>query len=180
MKKLLSILLALALPCFASAQTDLAPAETPAVQAVGMEFACDVFSVALPFGYAALSEAELAGYEAAVESDYPGAAETLLVTANIDGTASVCFSITQSAQDPLEAAQEAALNILGSAENASECSFGDNRCGYFACTADELTFETLFLSNGSALLTICACNMPQAELAAMMESLNFAQAAVTQ
>ena len=170
MKHLLLSLLMLALPLSACAELSLAPA-MPIEQTAGTQFSCAHFSISLPAGFEPVSETGLAGYEAAVDRDYPAAGETLLIATNAARSASVYFAHIPAAQDPLEAAREAALNILGSDANAAERSYGENRFGHFACAAENRTYQSFFLRSGEGMLVIVACDVAEAELTAMLESL---------
>ena len=63
----------------------LAPTPTPTAIPVGELFSCDVLSINLPYGLTLLDEAALAGYKAAVQADFEGAARTLAVAADGNG-----------------------------------------------------------------------------------------------
>jgi len=170
MKQFFIMLLMLALPLSACAELSLNPV-LPTEQPAYTQFSCAHFSVSLPAGFEPLSDAVHAGYEAAAERDYPAAGETLLVAANADRSASFYFAYAPIVQEPLDAAREAALNILGSDLGASERSYGENRFGCFACAAEDRTYHSFFLRSGEGMLVIVACNVPEADLAATLEKL---------
>lgn len=169
MKHLLLTLLMLALPLSACAELSLDPV-MPIEQPACIQFSCAHFSVSLPVGFEVLN-AGLEGYEAAVGRDYPDAGETLLVATNAEGSASVYFAYIPVAQEPLDAAREAAQNILGSDLNAAERIYGENCFGHFACAAENRTYQSFFLRSGEGMLVIVACDVPEAGLATMLESL---------
>ena len=99
MKKIVSVLLMLCM--FASC----ALAESPAIP-----FSCEYFSLSLPEGMMIPDQTAVAGYEAAVQSDFPDAAQTLLTAVNADHSKAVNISVFErSKTGPL--GQYANLNM---------------------------------------------------------------------
>lgn len=170
------LLLPISLFCVARAETlpsltvvTPAPTATP----VGTEFSCEAFIVRLPYGMDILDEDALAAYEAAVQAAYPEAALTQLVAVNAAGDAAVCFALLDSAQTPVDAAREAAQNVLGSGDTVSELSFGTNVSAGFACAAEEIAYRFYYFSNGHQLLLVSVSGLEDSQINAMLESLIF-------
>lgn len=167
----LSAALILLLPCCALAEG--APA-FPALTAepAGTEFSCEAFIVRLPAGLEPMDEAQLAGYDAAVQFDFPDTAQTLLAAADAQRGAALCFALRESAQLPLEAAQEAAASILGSPDNARELRFGENSGAGFAVAVEDSAYCIYFFSNGSQLLLVTLGGLTDEESASMLSTLD--------
>lgn len=174
MKRLFSILLlALLLPCFAAAESAITLVTPMPSAAVGVEFSCEAFIVRLPAGMLAMDEADLTGYEAALQSAFPGAAQTLLAAVNPGTGAALCFALANSALTPDEAAREAATHILGSPDSAQAFAFGSNSAAGFACAVQDTTFRIYFFSNGSQLLLSAITGLNDAEVEGMLTTLDF-------
>ena len=137
------------------------------------EFACEAFIVNLPTGMELMDAASLAGYEAALQALYPAAGQTQLAAIHPEKDAVLCFRLMESAQLPIDAAREAALHITGSAENASEFSFGANSCAGFSHSIEQTQYHSYFFTNGSSLLLISAIGLDAAEIDSMLASLDF-------
>lgn len=146
---------------------------TPSPVPAGKPFSCELFSLTLPYGYTAMDASALAGYDAAANSDYPGAGETMMAASNEAADAFLYIAVSESALDGPAAAKEAAQAILANADYAMEISFGTQLFGRFACMIDGVTFDLYFTSNGSKLLTAAACGVHDSDMAAMLESLVF-------
>lgn len=177
MKRLACILLLLSMLTF-SAQAEILPdltlvTPTPSPMPTATEFACEAFIVSLPAGLKLLEPAALEGYAAAVQALYPAQAQIQLAASNPDSGAVLCFILMETAQTPMEAAQEAALAITGSAENAVEAIFGVNSGACFRHDGDILPYSFHFFSNGSALLLICSSGLEDASISSMLSSLDF-------
>lgn len=177
MKRLICMLMLLA--CLLSAASAEVLPElivvTPAPTAapLGTEFSCEAFIVRLPYGLEIIDDESLAGYEAAVSAAYPAAGLTQLVAMNAAGDAAVCFALMDSTQTPIEAAREAARNVLGSDETVTEPVFGANSSASFACAAEDTAYAFYYFSNGQQLLLVSVSALEEAQLNTMLESLIF-------
>ena len=174
MKRLFSLfMLLLLIPCLAAAEAPIVLVTPTHAVAAGLEFSCEAFIVHLPAGMEPMDEAELAGYNAAAQAGFPATAHTLLAAADPAQSAALCFAIADSVQTPIEAAREAAQSILGSPENAQECSFGPNTGAGFACAVEEATFRIYFFSNGSQLLLVSVSGLDDSAVQTMLSTLDF-------
>lgn len=184
MKRIFCVLMILVLlPCFALAEATASPAASadptatatiaPTPEPAGTEYSCESFIVRLPEGMEALDDEYLAGYSAAVSSDYPGAGELVMAAGHIEREAYVTFSTIETAQTAPEAAREAALKILGSDSGVLEATFGANTYSCFACAIEDLTFRMYFLSNGNHLLCIAENGLEDEELMLVLQTMAF-------
>lgn len=177
MKRLIAallLLLALSLPAQAEILPDLTlVTPMPTAAPAAMEFACEAFIVTLPAGMELMDAAALEAYEAAVEGLLPAGAHIQLAAVHPEKAAALCFALLESAQLPLEAAGEAALHISGDAGLASETTFGANSGAGFSHVISGQEYSFHFFSNGSALLMVCSAGLQEAQLDAMLNSLDF-------
>lgn len=174
------VLILLLSPCLAGAElasTPAAPiapiAPTPSAGPTGAVFSGEDLTVTLPAGLEPMEDAELEGYAAAVQSDYPDAARIVLAAVDAEAGAAVSFSIAESAMDASTAAREAAERILGSADGVAEIQYGDHSCAAFACAIGEQTYTLYLLSDGARLLIVGTSGLEEAEIAAMLTGLRF-------
>jgi len=142
-----------------------------AENAAGTVYAGDGFTITLPEGVEILDEGTLAGYEAAVESDFPGAGETLLAVMRADCSAAVTISAAKAEMSGPEAANAAAQTLLGGSDMVKEIAFGENDCGSFACMVGELQFNLYYFSAEGRLLVIGTSGLEEAEIEDMLNSL---------
>lgn len=177
MKRILCMLmLAILLPCCALAEAQLVlVSPTPSAQPVpaGVEFSCEAFFVTLPAGMEILSDAQMEGYTAAIQAAFPDSAPAQLAAVDLERNAALCFSLAPSALPPLDAAKEAASTILGNAESASEFAFGANSCAGFGFSVEDNIYRVFYFSDGAQLLTVTTCGLTDAEITAMLGSLDF-------
>ena len=190
MKRLISLLICLTLPAAcalaevalpteaatsasASAAT-AAPTTTAAPTAVpaGELFTCDEVRLNLPYGLTLLDEEASAGYEAAVQADFEGAARTLAVAADGNG-GMLLLTICDSEADCMTAAAEAARDILGENAAVSEITFGENRCAAFACAIQGRDYRLYLFANGKNVLCVGVSGLSNAQISAALESLRF-------
>ena len=157
----------------ASATLAPTPSPSPTPEPFGTEYALDEFTVRLSDELLPLDAEALAGYEAAVQSDFPDSGEMRLVAANADFSAAISFALAPSEQSAAEAAREAALTILGSDAGVVETRFGENDCACFACAIGEMTFHIYYFALDGQLLTVTASGLVDADLAAILERLTF-------
>ena len=188
MKRLISLLICLTLPAACAlaevalpteaATSASAPAATaaptttvPTAVPAGELFTCDELRLNLPYGLTLLDEEASAGYEAAVQADFEGAARTLAVAADGNG-GMLLLTICDSEADCMTAAAEAARDILG--ENAvSEITFGENRCAAFACAIQGRDYRLYLFANGKNVLCVGVSGLSDAQISAALESLRF-------
>lgn len=176
MKKLFCLLLLAALLGAAAAEslpelTLVTP--MPSAAPAPTEFACEAFIVNLPAGMQLLDAASLAGYEAAAQALFPSEGRLQFAAVNPENNAALSFSLLESVQTPLEAAQEAALHISGSAENAAEAQFGANSGARFSFALEDSEYCFCYFTNGSSLLLVCAVGLEEAQLDSMLSTLDF-------
>lgn len=150
----------------------LAPTPTPTAIPVGELFSCDVLSINLPYGLTLLDEPALAGYEAAVQADFEGAARTLAVAADGNGGI-LLLAVCDSEADCVTAATEAAHDILGESAAISEVSFGENNCAAFACSIQDREYRIYLFTNGKTALCVGASGLSDAQISVALESLKF-------
>lgn len=147
-----------------------APTATP--QPAGEVFSCETLIITLPEGYTMLDEAEATGYTAAVEDAYAIGAHQLFAAVNEDNAA-ICMAMIEDATPALEACRAAAENMLGSADNAAEYTYGANTYAGFACALDNSVFQIYYISDGTHLVTITTANLGVEDIGALLESLTF-------
>lgn len=189
MKRLISLLICLLLPAAcalaevalpteaatsASAPTATAAPTTTVPTAVpaGELFTCDEVRLNLPYGLTLLDEEASAGYEAAVQADFEGAARTLAVAADGNG-GMLLLTICDSEADCMTAAAEAARDILGENAAVSEITFGENRCAAFACAIQGRDYRLYLFANGKNVLCVGVSGLSDAQISAALESLRF-------
>lgn len=146
------------------------PTATP--EPTGEIFSCEMLIVTLPVGYTILSEAEIAGYTAAVEDAYQTNAQLLCVARNESNSAIFIAAIEDTSAAP-DACRVAAKNMLGNADNACEYVYGENSYVGFACALDDDVYQIYYISDGTHLVTICTANLDAEEVARLLESLDF-------
>lgn len=136
-------------------------------------FSCEDFSITLPEGMRILAEQESAGYEAAVEADFPNAAETMLAAVSEDEGKAITVSLVESKQDGLAAAKEAAEKILGSSTSVKENTYGKNTCGSLICAVGDLQFELYYLSKGEKLMIVGFSGLERTEIEETLSGISF-------
>lgn len=129
------------------------------------------FHIELPRGLEPLAGEALAGYEAAVLSDYPGAARTLLAAANADRSSAVLAACIDSGADCLDAAREAAGALLRYPDAARELCFGENRCAGFGCAIGEQAYRLYFFADGARVLLVATAGLESDALDGMLSGL---------
>lgn len=149
------------------------PAPTPTATPAGTLCERDGVRIALPAGMTVLEGAALAGYEAAVQADFPGTAETILAATDEARGAVALLAGLDSDADCLDAAREAAQALLGDAAAASEQSFGENRCALFSCAVEGKPYHLYYFSNGERLLVAGFSGLETAEIEAALTELEF-------
>lgn len=137
------------------------------------EFACEAFIVNLPAGMEIIDASALEGYAAAAQDLYPGNGLIQLAAMNPETDAALCFILMESAQAPLDAAKEAALEICGNTDSVVETGYDANSGARFRHTIDGTKYSFYFFSNGSSLLMICASGLDEFQLVTMMMTLDF-------
>ena len=187
MKRILTLLTVLALSLTAAlaetvpvvtatpASTGLTPTPTPSPtpEPFGTQYVLDEFTVRLSDDLLPLEGDALAGYNAAVQSDFPDSGEMRLVAANADYSAAISFALAPSGQSAAEAAREAAQTILGSDAGVVETRFGGNACACFACAIGDMTFHSYYFALDGQLLVVTASGLADTDLAAILENLTF-------
>lgn len=179
MKKAMFIALAAGLLCCA-ALAEGSPAPTAAIQLVtptaapqGASFSSEDLIVVLPYGMEILSEEALIGYEAAVQNDYPDAARTLLVAADASSGAFISFASAPIEAAALEAAKEAAEEILSDGSIVQEKQFGENHYAGFVCAIGEQQYRLYYLAGEGRMLIVGASGMEEAALEDMLAGIVF-------
>ena len=189
MKRLISLLICLLLPAacaLAEVALPTAPTATvaptttatptpslaPTAVPAGQLFTCDEVRLNLPYGLTLLDEEASAGYEAAVQADFEGAARTLAVAADGNG-GMLLLTICDSEADCMTAAAEAARDILGENAAVSEITFGENRCAAFACAIQGRDYRLYLFANGKNVLCVGVSGLSDAQISAALESLKF-------
>lgn len=181
MKRILCILAVLTLmPLAACAETTvvdvlqlITSTPAPSPEPAGETFASEDLIVTLPAGMTILDEADRAGYEAAVQADFPNAGRTVLAASNGDHSAALIFALAESDQEALSAAREAAERIIGSADEVRQTTLGENSFCSFACAVESSVFHIYCISDGARLLTIGASGLEEDQIETMLAGLNF-------
>lgn len=157
---------ALATPAPTAAPT-AAPESTPA----GPEFTGGGLRLTLPEGFEILAGEELAAYEAAVQFDFPGAAQTLFAAADPKRGASLVLVAFESEASCLDAAREAAQALVGDPDAAEELQIGETPAAQFDCAVGGQRFRLRYLSDGGRILVLGASGLEGAELDAVLGTL---------
>ena len=175
MKRMLCALLALIwITCPAWAEITVLPSlPTPEAAPAGKAVSIDGVSLTLPAGFTTLDADALEGYAAAVESDYPGAAQILLAAQNAQREAYIALLSRESEVAAADAACEAAERILGDSDGVAEVQYGENPCAAMACAIEGRTYTLYFLSNGDRLLVCAVSALEAQEIAEMLAGLAF-------
>lgn len=155
MKKTIAAILALLLLSLFAAQAE-------------NRFSCDVFSIDLPDGMQRTDDSALAGYEAAVQRDYPNAGETLLIAQ--DGNR-ILYIATGTASDPQAAAESAASLLLGDASAAAEYQMGGRTAWGFACSVSDMRFDIYYLKENQKSIVIGISGMEAAAISDVLSSI---------
>lgn len=180
MKKLLSAILGLLLVS-ACACAEAIPSPTPAILLVtptpspaptAAVFSSEDLIVTLPLGMEIMQDDEMAGYDAAVQADYPDTARTVFAAANADRTAVLSFAIADSSLDAAAAAKQASETILGS-DTTTQAAYGENSCASFVCAIGDDVYSLHFLSAEGKLLVVGTSGVSQTEIEAMLTGLIF-------
>ena len=155
MKKTIAAILALLLLSLFAAQAE-------------NRFSCDVFSIDLPDGMQRTDDSALAGYEAAVQRDYPKAGETLLIAQ--DGNR-ILYIATGTDSDPQAAAESAASLLLGDASAAAEYQMGGRTAWGFACSVSDMRFDIYYLKENQKSIVIGISGMETAAISDVLSSI---------
>ena len=131
-------------------------------------FSCDVFSIDLPDGMQALSDTALAGYEAAVQHDYPDAGETLLIAQDDQR---ILYIASGTDSDPQTAAENAASLLLGDASAAAQTQMGDRAVWGFACSVSDMRFDIYYLKESQKSIVIGISGMEADAISDMLSSI---------
>lgn len=147
--------------------------ETPTPAPAGVDVTRGDLQITLPAGMEVLEGEALEGYDTALQLDYPETAETVLAAVDAEREAMVIIAEIDSDMDCLDAAREAAEQLIGSPENAKERTFGENRCAYFLCAIGEQTFRLYYLSDGARLRIVGTSGLQRGEAEDMLAGLRF-------
>ena len=147
--------------------------ESSTPEPAGTEFERDGLRLTLPAGLELLEGEILEAYDAAVQFDYPDAAQTILAAVDVENGAALLLAEAESDADCLNAARDAAETLIGNPDIAKEKDCGENHCAYFACAIGEQTFRLYFLSDGERLLIVSASGLKGAEVEDMLAELEF-------
>lgn len=145
---------------------------TPAPE--GAPYEAQDFSCTLPARLQVLDAATQAGYDAAVQADYPDFGPAALCALSESGDAALTITLQDSTQDALTAAQEAAMDILGDGAGVTEVVYESNHWAAFACGMEEKVYSLYFLSSGEKLLVLGVSGLEDAELSMVLGSMRFA------
>lgn len=141
--------------------------------ALGEGAVSDEISLPLPDELIPLSGDELAGYSAAMQSDFPDAARIVLSAASEDRSLAMVVLAQESELDAVSAAKQAAKKILGSDEVVVEGEYAAHPCGSFLCAVGELSFELYYFSNGETLYIVGMSGFDKAAAEAMLSEISF-------
>lgn len=130
-------------------------------------------SLTLPEGLVQLTGDDLAGYEAAVEADFPESGRTILAAVSEDAAQAVTVMALESDLDGAEAAKHAAEKILGSTESVFELALNEKRFGSFTCAVGDLLFELYYIDNAGTLFIIGVSGLEKAEIEEMLGGILF-------
>jgi len=180
MKKLLCVLMGLMLILIcAHAEGSPAPTieillitPTPSPVPAKQVFSSEDLIVTLPLGMEILSGDELAGYNAALQADYPETARTVFAATGENGAALI-FSIAPSDADAAAAAKEAASALSGSADSVFEIILGENSFAGFDHSLDGINYDLYFTVKNGQLLSIGASGIENSEIESMLTGLIF-------
>lgn len=131
-------------------------------------FTCDVFSIDLPDGMQQMDDTARAGYEAAVQSDYPNAGETLLIAKD---ESRILYIAAGTDSDPQAAAEGAASLLLGDASAAAEYQMGDRTVWGFACSVSDMRFDIYYLKENQKSIVIGVSGMDAAAISDMLSTI---------
>lgn len=145
---------------------------TPTAAPLGTVFSNEDLIVTLPYGMEILSAEELQGYEAAVQNDYPDSARTLLAAKDESG-AFITFSAAEMTLDALTAAQEAAQEILSTADVVQEKQFGENSYACFVCAIGEQQYRLYYLAGEARMLVIGVSGLEESAIENMLSGIVF-------
>lgn len=155
MKKTIAAILALLMLLLCAAQAE-------------NRFTCDVFSIDLPDGMRQLDDTARAGYEAAVQSDYPNVGETLLIAQD---ESRILYIATGADSDPQTAAESAASLLLGDASAAAEYQTGDRTAWGFACSVSDMRFDIYYLKENQKSIVIGVSGMEAAAISDVLSTI---------
>lgn len=155
--------------------TDALPALIAAATAApaGVYYESEDFTCTLPERLQLLDEAARAGYDAAVQADFPDFGPVVLCALSESGDAALTIALQDWTQEALAAAQEAAMDILGDSTGVAEVTYGSNVWAAFACGMEERVYSLYFLSSGEKLLVLGVSGLEEAELTLLLESVHF-------
>lgn len=188
MKKNLCILCALCLMLFsAQAEINLDPIPdqtqasvsptasakpTASAEPTGVVYSCELFSLTLPAGFAALDETALAAYAAGVEADYPDSGDIWMAAQNADGTAAV--SIAASVETiGAEAAATAASTALGIKAAPEKLRYGTMDVFRIRCALDDTDYALYYLQQDQRLFIVTSCALDDIQTDALLASIHF-------
>lgn len=146
---------------------------TPSAAPQGAHFSGEGLSVTLPLNFEILDEEARAGYDAAVQADYPDAARTLLAAQKTDGSAVLCFSAYETDNDAPAAAREAAQKILNSTLTVGDVQYGSNSYSSFVCAISDQIYNLYYLKGAQQMLLISASGLTELEIETMLSGLSF-------
>lgn len=154
------------------AEGELIAAPTPSGLEL-QEFSGEGVELVLPEGFQLLEGEALAGYDAAVQAEYPNVARTLFAAVDENHGAALILAAAESDLDCLVAARQAAEELLGNSEAAEEKQFGGNRCGTFACAIGDQAYHLYYFSDGKRILTFGASGLEVGEIEELLKTLEF-------
>ncbi len=156
MKRMIAVIAALLILLLCAAQAE-------------NRFSCDVFSIDLLDGVERIDAQALAGYEAAVQRDYPDAGETLLIARDQSGDA-IIYIARGTGSAPQSAAESAAGLLLGDASAAAEQTIGDRAIWGFACSVGDTRFDIYYMQKDENSIVIGVAGMDADAIAEMLSS----------
>lgn len=146
---------------------------TPSAAPLGTVFSGDGLTVTLPLNFEILDTQQRAGYDAAVQADYPDAARILLAASKADNSAALCFSVFETDSDASTAACEAAEKILSSTVTVSDVQYGENCYSSFICAIGEQIYHLFYHSGTQGMLLVSASGLTDDEIETMLTGLSF-------
>lgn len=146
----------------------ITPSPSPEPTPAPPVFEGDGLKFALPQGFELVEGDARAGFEAALQADYPDAAQTLFAAMDPAHEAAIVVSFVETTADSLDAAREAADALLGDPEAVAEVQFGENRFVSFACAIGERGYHLYYFSVGARLYVIGASGLENAQIEEML------------
>lgn len=137
---------------------------TPEPTPAPVVFEGDGMKLTLPQGFELLEGDAKAGFEAALQGDYPNAAQTLFAAMDVSHEAAVMAAFVDSEEDSHDAAREAADALLGDPDAVSDVQFGENRFASFACAIGERGYHLYYFSDGARLFILGISGLERAQI----------------